>query len=123
MKYSKTYTVYILRCGDNSYYTGLTSSLEQRYYQHRSGQFIGCYTYKRRPLQLVYTAEFNDVYDAIAWERRIKRWSRAKKTALIMQNQSLLELYSRRKTKITPLQSIRYYIRYLVKKITVGHGS
>jgi len=74
--------VYILRCADGSYYVGCTTHLEQRLGQHRAGTLPG-YTSDRRPVECVYAAEFPSLYDAIAWERRIKRWSRAKKEALI----------------------------------------
>ncbi|ULT41343.1 GIY-YIG nuclease family protein [Niabella defluvii] len=50
----KRYYVYILKCADGSYYTGITGNLEQRLRIHESGENIGCYTYSRRPLTLVY---------------------------------------------------------------------
>jgi predicted GIY-YIG superfamily endonuclease len=74
--------VYILRCADESYYTGLTTNLEQRLGQHHGGSFQG-YTSTRLPVECVYVAEFQWIYDAISWERRLKRWSRAKKEAVI----------------------------------------
>jgi putative endonuclease len=77
------YIVYILRCADDTLYIGMTSDLPLRLYQHEFGAFPDCYTVKRRPAHLVYTAVFEDVHDAIAWERRLKRWSRRKKEALI----------------------------------------
>lgn len=77
------YCVYILRCGDGSYYTGVTSDWKQRLYRHQIGYFPTCYTYERRPVVLVYLAEFGDVYEAIAFEKQVKRWSRRKKKALI----------------------------------------
>ncbi|MGN7788062.1 GIY-YIG nuclease family protein [Niabella sp. 22666] len=49
----KRYYVYILKCADSSYYTGVTGNLEQRLRIHESGENIGCYTYSRRPLTLV----------------------------------------------------------------------
>ncbi|GAB4180941.1 MAG: GIY-YIG nuclease family protein [Thalassobaculales bacterium] len=74
---------YMLRCADGSFYVGTTrASLEQRVAQHASGSFGG-YTAARRPVTLVWCEEFADVRDAIAAERRIKGWSRAKKQALI----------------------------------------
>jgi predicted GIY-YIG superfamily endonuclease len=74
--------VYILRCADDSYYTGLTTDLEQRLGQHHAGTFEG-YTSTRLPVECVYVAEFQSMYEAIAWERTVKRWSRAKKAAVI----------------------------------------
>ena len=75
--------VYILKCSDDTYYTGVTSNLESRMFKHHSGFYPECYTYKRRPLELVFYAEFTDINIAIVTEKQIKKWSRAKKEALI----------------------------------------
>lgn len=76
-------SVYILRCADGSYYVGSTrASLEQRVAQHNAGTFGG-YTVGLRPVQLVFHQEFDRIMDAIAAERQIKNWGRAKKEALI----------------------------------------
>lgn len=75
--------VYILRCSDGSYYVGSTrTSLETRLAQHNAGSFGG-YTARRRPVELVFTQDFDRVTDAIAAERQLKGWTRAKKEALI----------------------------------------
>jgi putative endonuclease len=75
--------VYILRCSDGSYYVGLTKAgLDKRIAEHESGTFEG-YTSKRRPMTLVWSEHFLSLIDAIACERRIKGWRRAKKEALI----------------------------------------
>lgn len=75
--------VYILRCADGSYYVGSTrASLEQRIAQHNAGTFGG-YTARRRPVQLVFQENFDRITDAIAAERQLKGWTRAKKEALI----------------------------------------
>ncbi len=74
--------VYMLRCSDGSYYVGSTrATLEQRIGQHDAG-FFGGYTAKRRPVTLVFAQEFQWITDAIAAERQLKGWSRAKKEAL-----------------------------------------
>jgi putative endonuclease len=78
--------IYILKCSDNSYYTGLTSNLTQRLFQHQNGIYPDCYTFKRRPVELVFYAEFTDINFAIDKEKQIKKWSRAKKEALINGN-------------------------------------
>lgn len=76
-------TVYILRCADGSYYTGLTKQeIEARVWEHNAGIYAG-YTKKRRPVELVFTETYDRILDAIARERQIKGWSRAKKEALI----------------------------------------
>jgi putative endonuclease len=75
--------VYIVLCSDASYYTGITNDTDRRLYEHNSGIDRFCYTYTRRPVRLVYAAEFTDPNEAIRWEKQIKGWSRAKKDALI----------------------------------------
>ncbi len=79
----KTYFVYILKCADESYYTGITNNLERRFYEHQTGLNTNCYTFKRRPLELVYSTMFYDVLQAISFEKQIKGWTRKKKEALI----------------------------------------
>lgn len=78
----KTYSVYILRCNDESYYTGVTNDIELRLEEHHHGVDNKCYTYPRHPVQLVFYEEFGDINDAIGREKQIKKWSRAKKEAL-----------------------------------------
>ena len=75
--------VYMLRCSDGSYYTGHTDNLEKRIGEHHSGHLPGCYTFKRRPLELVYSQGFPSRVEALSAEQQIKGWSRSKKAALI----------------------------------------
>ena len=75
--------VYILRCADGSYYVGSTrSALEVRVGQRNAGSFDGC-TKSRRPVELVFSQYCDRITDAIAAERQLKGWGRAKKEALI----------------------------------------
>jgi putative endonuclease len=75
--------VYILRCADGSYYVGSARlGLERRVAEHYAGTFGG-YASKRLPVELVWAEHFPDIIDAIAVERQIKGWSRAKKEALM----------------------------------------
>jgi putative endonuclease len=75
--------LYILRCADGSYYIGTTrAALEVRVAQHNAGAFGG-YTATRRPVTLVFSQWFERVTDAIENERKLKKWSRAKKEAFI----------------------------------------
>ncbi len=89
--------VYILRCRDGSYYVGSTrAGLEQRVAEHNAGIGSG-YTSTRRPVELVYHEAFDRIADAVAAERKLKGWSRAKKEALIRGDlESLPSLASRR---------------------------
>jgi predicted GIY-YIG superfamily endonuclease len=74
--------VYMLRCADGSYYVGHTENLEARLWQHHNG--ICCeWTRRRGPVELVWCDWTSERYEALAFERRIKGWSRAKKEALI----------------------------------------
>lgn len=75
--------VYILLCNDNSYYVGVTSDIFKRFQEHCEGIHTNSYTYNRRPLQLVFYATFTSIEIAIEKEKQIKKWSRAKKLALI----------------------------------------
>ena len=75
-------TLYILRCADNSYYTGHTDNLEQRMAQHQTGE-IECYTSTRLPVRLIYSEDFASREEALACERKLKGWSRKKKAALV----------------------------------------
>ena len=89
--------VYILKCSDNSYYTGVTSNLTKRLFEHKSGRYIGSYTSNRRPVDLVYYAEFTDISIAIDFEKKIKKWSRAKKEALINEEYEKLPNLAKKK--------------------------
>lgn len=94
----REYYVYILHCRDGSYYTGVTNNYELRFSQHQEGLDPSCYTCSRRPVKLVYVAAFGDVNEAIAWEKKVKRWSRKKKEALIQREYERLPFLSKRRT-------------------------
>jgi len=78
-----SYAIYILQCSDGTYYTGLTKDLEGRIREHETGINLESYTFRRRPVKLVWTVITESYQDAFQWEHRIKGWSRAKKDALI----------------------------------------
>jgi putative endonuclease len=79
----KLYYVYILECSDESYYVGVTNNLERRLNEHNEGLDPKAYTYRRRPVKLLFHAEFNDVENAITLEKQLKGWRREKKLAVI----------------------------------------
>ena len=89
------YHVYILLCRDGSYYTGITNNIEKRIIEHEYGEDPKCYTFKRRPLKLVFNEIFSDVNQAIAFEKQVKGWKRAKKEAIIAGRWDLLPELSR----------------------------
>lgn len=78
------YFVYILtNCSRHPFYTGVCHSLPQRHLEHRDKADSGSYTARYNLTRLVYFEGFHYINNAIAREKQIKRWSRAKKIALI----------------------------------------
>lgn len=94
-----SYYVYIVKCSDNSYYTGITNDIDRRINEHNDGIKPDSYTYTRRPVELVFNYEFNDVEQAILFEKQVKGWSRKKKEAIINDNWELLPQLSFNKEK------------------------
>ncbi|MFC1923547.1 GIY-YIG nuclease family protein [Chloroflexota bacterium] len=78
--------VYILRCADDSLYTGYTGNLKRRLKQHQSGSIPRSYTKPRRPVKLVWAGEFETKDEARAHERTLKRWKPARKETLIAED-------------------------------------
>jgi len=101
--------LYILRCSDGSYYIGVTrTALELRVAQHNAGTFGG-YTATRRPVTLVFSQWFDRITDAIENERKLKKWSRAKKEAFVRGDFAALQQLAARRSphppKATPISS------------------
>jgi putative endonuclease len=90
----KFYYVYILKCSDNSFYVGVTSDIERRVMEHNAGKYPEAYTHSRRPVELVFYQDFMDPNQAIVFEKKIKKWSRAKKECLIDDNYDKLHKLS-----------------------------
>ena len=78
----KAYYVYILECSDGFLYTGVTNNVARRLVEHQQALNKSCFTYKRRPVQLIFHQDFNDIKQAIYFEKKIKKWSAKKKLAL-----------------------------------------
>ncbi|MCF6168493.1 GIY-YIG nuclease family protein [Lutibacter sp.] len=95
----KQYYVYIVKCSDNSYYTGITNNLERRLVEHNSNNDKSTYTFSRRPIKLVWFESFTDANQAIMIEKKIKGWSRKKKEAMINEDWDKLILYSKNYTE------------------------
>ena len=85
---------YILRCCDGRFYVGHTDNLEIRIGQHQSGAYRG-YTLHRRPVELVWSEDFQTRLEALTIERKLKGWSKAKKAALIAGDWTLLSELAR----------------------------
>jgi putative endonuclease len=96
----KQYYTYIVKCSDDSYYTGVTNNLENRIAEHNEGKDVRSYTFKRRPVELVWSDMTFDINQAIELEKQIKGWSRAKKEALIKEDwKRIVELSNKKSEK------------------------
>jgi predicted GIY-YIG superfamily endonuclease len=76
-----SFWTYMLHCRGGAFYTGHTDDLERRIGEHEHG--LSEFTRERLPVTLVWSEQFGTREEALAVERRIKGWSRAKKLALI----------------------------------------
>jgi len=94
-----SYYTYIIKCSDNSFYTGVTNDLERRFEEHTKGLNNKCYTFDKRPLELVWFETFANPNEAIKIEKQIKGWSRRKKKALIEKDYDRLIEYSKNYTQ------------------------
>jgi len=82
MKQKWKWYIYILKCKDDTYYTGMTWRVDLRYDQHLSG-LGGKYTAKHGVKKIVYIEEHEDFEQARVREQQIKNWSQKKKEKLI----------------------------------------
>ena len=81
----QTWYLYILRCGDGTLYTGITTDVEKRFEAHQSGKGAK-YTRGRGPLQLAYRETCGSHSDALKREIEIKKLTREQKQSLITQD-------------------------------------
>ena len=89
--------VYLLRCADGTYYVGSTrGTVEQRVGERNAGTFGG-HTATRRPVELVWSQDFDRITDAIACERQLKGLSRAKKETLIRGDYGAIKALAKRR--------------------------
>ena len=91
--------VYILKCADHSYYVGLTKQTEPeaRMWEHNNNIYKDAYTATRLPVQLAHAEYYELVLEAIAAERKMKNWSRAKKEAYMAGDWERLKALSKRR--------------------------
>jgi putative endonuclease len=75
--------VYMVRCSDETLYTGITNDLEKRIEAHNSGKDGARYTRSRRPVKLVYSEEAGTKSAAAKLEYKIKKMTREKKMKLV----------------------------------------
>jgi putative endonuclease len=78
----RTFFVYIMASKSRTLYTGITSKLYSRVYEHKN-ELLGGFTSKYKIHRLVYYESFDDVRKAISREKQIKAWTRTKRIALI----------------------------------------
>ncbi len=92
------YYTYILKCSDGSYYVGSTGDLSRQLARHNAGRgpkWTAC----RLPVKLLYSETHESETEAVRRERQIKKWTRAKKEALITGDKESLKGYSKRTRK------------------------
>lgn len=77
------YYLYILRCADDSLYTGITTDLARRVEEHNTSKLGAKYTKARRPVELIYSKKFRTRAAASKAEYKIKQLPREKKLELI----------------------------------------
>lgn len=77
------YYLYILKCADDTLYTGITTDLERRVAEHNTSKLGARYTSARRPVRLVYSKKFKDRSSASKEESRIKKLKKVDKVKLI----------------------------------------
>lgn len=78
----KAYTLYILKCSDDTYYTGIAIDVEKRLIEHNSSDRGAKYTRARRPVTLMYRETCGDKSNALKRELSIKKMKRSHKEAL-----------------------------------------
>ena len=81
-KTSDKWSLYILKCSDESFYTGITNDLERRLKMHQAGK-ASRYTRTRGPVEMLYSEPCSDRSRALIRECEVKEWPRAKKEQLI----------------------------------------
>ncbi len=92
----KVIYLYILKCNDDSFYIGITNDLDKRLIENNQGINPESYTFTRRPVELVFHELFIDFNLAFEWETKLKKWSRAKKQALINGDFDSLQTFSKK---------------------------
>ncbi len=90
--------MYILECADGSYYVGSTVDIERRLWEHNQGNGAK-YTAHRRPVKLVFSAEFDSINAAFSAKKQVQGWRRQKREALIRGEYELLPELARKKWK------------------------
>lgn len=88
---AENHYAYMLRCKDNSIYSGYTTNLEKRLETHNSGKGAK-YTRARLPVRLEYFEEFDDKKEALKREREFKKYTHTEKERIIQQSNKIIKL-------------------------------
>lgn len=83
MTIAATYAVYMVRCSDGTFYTGITTDVERRIHEHNHEEKGAKYTKARRPVTLVYFESVSSRGVALSREHAIRQLTRSQKIALI----------------------------------------
>ena len=92
------WSLYILKCGDGSFYTGITNDLERRFKMHQAGK-ASRYTRSHAPVEMLYSEKCGDRSSALIRECEVKEWPRAKKEKLILVEVKVPEKRKRKKSR------------------------
>ena len=103
-----SFWTYILKCADGSYYTGHTDDLDRRVAEHHSGHLRDCYTFRKRPLELVWSENFQTRLDALEAERKIKGWTKSKKAALVKGDFAAIQRLAKKDFGNATPETLRY---------------
>jgi len=90
-KTADKWSLYILKCCDGSFYTGITNNLDRRLKMHQDGK-ASRYTRTRGPVEMLYSETCSDRSSALIRECEVKEWPRVKKAALITRKRSKRDL-------------------------------
>ncbi len=95
-----SWELYILKCRDGSFYTGITTDLERRFKMHQDGK-ASRYTRTRRPVEVLYHEKCGSRTQALVRECAVKEFSRKKKEELIASNPRKRRDAAKRKRRVT----------------------
>lgn len=115
--------VYILKCADKTFYTGITTDLKRRENEHNDSVKGAKYTRIRRPSEMIYFQSFSSRSQAAKEENRIKRLSRKEKLSLIAQyninKEKIIYKYMHSKIKQIGIEAVKTAGDYAAKKYLI----
>ena len=83
MKVAKSWFLYVVRCSDDTLYTGVTTDISRRIHEHNTGPKGAKYTRTRRPVELVYSVDYDNRSSAQQAEYKFKKLTRQQKNEVI----------------------------------------